>query len=461
MTGERRGAMRAVAFLCLGLVAAICVGCVRRRAPLSPAVTATSADMGTAATATASRTPPVDPTSTPLFDAPTETEVPPTATLTPAPTPTHTPTPALMPSATWTLTREPTETATPAPPTPSTMPSPSPTPTEPPPTPTSTLPPPPTATARPMPGGGRPITDRERFGVGAATDAGGITDYEVERLGIGWYLNWGVAVDPARPGGAAFWQMVRLSEKGHYPQADTIRAAAAANPGSVWLIGNEPDCIWQDGVTPERYAALYGELYGVIKGADPTSRIGIGGVSQPTPLRLRYLERVLASYEAQYGEAMPVDVWNVHGFLLREERDSWGVDIPPGFTEQSGVLYEIEDHDDLEAFRSQILGFRQWMAAQGQRDRPLVVSEYGVLMPVEYGFDAERVRVFMEGTFDYFVTARDEEVGYSADDSRLVQWWAWYSLADITFPAGNLFDPATKDITPLGAAFSQYTARYP
>ncbi|HID61966.1 MAG TPA: hypothetical protein EYP49_04405 [Anaerolineae bacterium] len=151
-----------------------------------------------------------------------------------------------------------------------------------------------------------------------------------------------------------------------------------------------------------------------------------------------------------------MDVWNVHNFLLREERDSWGVGIPPGLDATAGVLYEIEDHDDLEAFQSQILAFRRWMAERGQRDRPLVVSEYGIVMPPDYGFDQARVQAFLHATFDYFLTATDDALGYPQDGNRLVQWWAWYSLADTVYPTGNLFDPETKTVTPLGAAFARY-----
>jgi hypothetical protein len=253
-----------------------------------------------------------------------------------------------------------------------------------------------------------------------------------------------------------FWQMIRVSEGGYRPDADGIRAAASANPGSIWLVGNEPDVVWQDATTPERYARVYHELYYLLKLADPTCRVAIGGVSQPTPLRLTYLDRVLSAYQDRYGEPMPVDVWNVHNFILREEKDSWGVGIPPGFDATSGVLYEIDDHDDVEVFRQQILDFRRWMAEHGRRDRPLVVSEYGIVMPPDYGFDRERVRRFMFATFDYFLTAVDEEVGYPEDDNRLVQWWAWYSLADTTYPTANLFDPATRLPTPLGEAFARY-----
>ena len=300
-----------------------------------------------------------------------------------------------------------------------------------------------------------PQHHRERFGVGVPI--GPISDYVVENLGIGWYLDWNVRLAPARPAGIVFWQMVRLSAKGFRPDAETIRAAARANPGSTWLIGNEPDVIWQDNVTPERYAELYHELYGLIKEVDPGAKVAIGGVSQPTPLRLRYLERVLVAYQERFGRPMPVDVWNAHNFILREERDSWGVSIPPGFEEDAGTLYEIHDHDRLDIFRDQLIAFRRWMAEHGQRDKPLVVSEYGVLMPAEYGFDQARVQAFMYDTFDLFLTLTDTELGYLADGNRLVQWWCWYSLADTMYPTGNLFDPAVKTPTPLGLAWTRYT----
>jgi hypothetical protein len=302
----------------------------------------------------------------------------------------------------------------------------------------------------------QPPHGRERFGVGVPSAGGSIVDYPVERLGIGWYLSWWTDAAPPRPGGAAFWQMVHPSQEGYQPSAEAIRTAAIANPGSTWLIGNEPDVAWQDNVTPERYAELYGELYRLLKAADPTCRIAIGAVSQPTPLRLAYLDRVLAAYQRQYGGPMPVDLWNVHGFLLREEADAWGVGIPPGVDATAGTLYEIEDHDDLRMFQDQILSFRRWMAEQGYRSQPLVVSEYGILMPADYGFDERRVQAFMYATFDYLLTATDDEVGCPADGNRLVQWWAWYSLADTRYPAGNLFDPQTRALTPLGSAFARY-----
>jgi hypothetical protein len=161
-----------------------------------------------------------------------------------------------------------------------------------------------------------------------------------------------------------------------------------------------------------------------------------------------------------YGEPIPVDVWNVHGFILREERGTWGIDIPPGISVDQGRLFDIEDHDNVEIFREQIVTFRRWMKDNGERDKPLIVSEYGILMPAEYGFSHERVQGFLYASFDFFLTATDADLGYPADSYRLVQRWAWYSLSDTAFPAGNLFDPVTGQITPLGLAYGSYTSSH-
>jgi len=300
----------------------------------------------------------------------------------------------------------------------------------------------------------------ERFGVGVPNPR--LFKREVaEKLGLGWYLAWKTFENPRKPEGVEFWQMIRVREEGFRPNKATIQRVIRANPGATWLIGNEPDVIWQDNVTPARYAEWYHELYYLLKEADPTCQVAIGGVTQPTSLRLQYLEMVLSFYQTRYGEVMPVDIWNIHNFILREERGSWGVDIPPGLTVNQGILYELDDHDDLEVFKAQIINFRQWLADRGQRDKPLIVSEFGILMPEDYGFGPERVQRFLYGTYEFMLTATDEQIGYPADDNRLVQRWAWYSLSDNRYSTGNFIDFATGDLTSLGQAHQKFIAGLP
>src|SRR5690606_13392593 len=142
--------------------------------------------------------------------------------------------------------------------------------------------------------------------------------------------------------------MVRMKNGRLFPDTHTLRDLARRYRGLTWLIGNEPDVRWQDNTPPEIYAVAYHRAYSAIKEGDPTAQVAIGGVSQITPLRLEYLTRRWDFYRSLYGTAIPVDVWTMHAFVLREERAGWGVNMPPGFyIEQRGELWEVEDHDSL------------------------------------------------------------------------------------------------------------------
>jgi hypothetical protein len=294
--------------------------------------------------------------------------------------------------------------------------------------------------------------------IGFSAPQSDVAAYDVARLGAGWYLT-GLSEEPVgAPADLEFVPLVEVVGSTFSPGRRELRALARERPGALWLVGNEPDVIWQDNATPEEYARVYHDVYSALKAADPTCRVAIGGVAQVTPLRLRYLESILAAYQERYGEPMPVDVWNVHLAILREERGAWGVDIPPGLADNKGALYEIGDNADVEIVKSQVRTMRRWMADHGFRDRPLIVTEFGVLMPPDYGFDEETVRSFMVAAFDFLLTGTDDVIGYPADGNRLVQRAAWYSLADRVYATGNLYDPKTAQITPLGLAFAEYTA---
>jgi hypothetical protein len=370
----------------------------------------------------------------------------------------------------------------------------------------------------------KPVSTRLGFGLAG----GDISSYEdVTSLRAGWYLDWTVRVNPIRPNNMQFAQMVRLHQKlacplgsanawdrelcpyeDDYivsPSISTIKAAAAANRGSLWLIGNEmerrdfqvcrdwPTCDdaytdGQDEILPEKYAEAYHDLYTAIKEVDPIARIAIGGVIQPTPLRLEYLDRVWNSYQARYGKEMPVDVWNVHIFALREGRDEYGADIPAGLSATKG---EYTDNDCAHLSRTdfdlRIRAMRQWMKEKGQQNKPLIISEYGPLYHQIYIGEAQvdgkqvcsdpsvdpanpqNVRDFMLWTFDYFLETKDPELGYPEDDYRLVQKWNWFSLNHASFDdQGNiiraplnawtsLFDITKQTLTETGKLFRDYS----
>jgi hypothetical protein len=307
----------------------------------------------------------------------------------------------------------------------------------------------------------------DRFGVGVSPTYGRITDYDVARLHIGWYTDWLYSVQPPHPASLDYVQVIPVYKSGYPPDWNRLGQAIAANPGALWLVGNEPEGVWQGNRTPAEYALIYGEVYRFVKGRDPTAQVAIGGVIEPTPLRLQWLDMVLADYQALYHKKMPVDVWNIHMQILREKGppgcpDCWGAGIPAGLAGiTQGRLYEIPDNADPAIFRQLVREFRTWMNARGERNKPLIISEYGVLLPSDY-FEAgeDAVLNFMTDTFDYLLSATDAQLGYPADGNRLVQRWLWYSLNDApdNFNGGLFRHDDPTQITTFGETFAAYTA---
>jgi streptogramin lyase len=291
--------------------------------------------------------------------------------------------------------------------------------------------------------------------------------FDYADLKAGWVVDVAFAAHTRLAQGMDRAPVIRV-HAGYTVDPGELGPAIDAYPGAIWLIGSEPDCVWQDNVWPEEYARIYHDLYATIKHRDGSSRVAAGGIVQPTPLRLEYLDRVLAAYQARYGQRMPVDLWQIHNAILNEQQGSWGAEIPPGIDASQGVIRSIDDNDNLDLFVAQIWDFRQWMADHGYGGYPLVVSEYGILMPEEYGFDAARVNAFMSATFDRMESLADATLGDPSDGHRLVQRWAWFSLSvpawdPITGSGfnGNLFDPETKALTAVGLHYASQTSTFP
>lgn len=296
--------------------------------------------------------------------------------------------------------------------------------------------------------------------------------YPLHRLPFGWYSNWSTQSSPAHPWGAEFVQLIPVDPAHYAPPGDALRALVRANPGALWLIGNEPECLYMGNRTPDEYAQIYHDCYTFLKAEDPTCLVAIGAVVQPTPLRLQWLDQLLQRYLARYGQPISVDVWNIHNQILQESRGDYGCEIPVGLSEDQGMLYPWWENDNLDHFKEHVRAFRRWMADHGQRDKPLIISEYGIVYPSSW-FDTldgspgdARVCAFMDGTFDFLLTATDPALGCPSDANRLVQRWAWLSLNLPTWDQdpdngynGNLCDAHTHEITVFGQNYERYLRR--
>lgn len=290
-------------------------------------------------------------------------------------------------------------------------------------------------------------------------------------LGAGWYVDF--FVTGAQVGGAEYVRTLRIREdrdaQGRYlgtvsffPGLDAVRNLARNNPGSLWLIGNEPDRVeYQDDTRPTSYARAYHNAYYAIKGADPLAQVGIAGLVQVTPGRLQYYDIVLNTYQSVYKEPMPVDVWNAHVYVLPERNldgsPSWAAHIalgtdpnlamyesngtPQMCTNPNDNIYCVAEHDNMTIFRNQVRAMRQWMKDRGQQNKPLILSEFGILFPYEveaggcflmdeFGqcFTPTRVLNFLNQSKSYLDTAVDNNLGYPLDGHRMVQQWAWFPV---------------------------------
>lgn len=323
----------------------------------------------------------------------------------------------------------------------------------------------------------------QRFGGDLNYAFGDITKYDVASLNMSFYSDWSAAITPLRPNGIEYLQLLSVKYGKWYfatSEANTsmLEQAVAANPGAVWMIGNEPECPNAPGGgvnTPEQYASVYHDLYTFIKSRDSTARIAIGGVVEPTPLRRQWLGYVLDYYQATYGITMPVDIWTTHVLILPEMKSCsgepvWGAGIPVG-SQFDGVCRgtyipeTIEVNWNFSYFRALINDFRTWLNSRGQRDKPLWITEYGVLMPYA---DNNQVISFMNDTFNWLLSATSAATGYPSDGNRLVQRWAWNSINDQPYNAqtgqgfnGSLFDyryPTYPGVlTDFGRNYRTYT----
>jgi hypothetical protein len=227
-----------------------------------------------------------------------------------------------------------------------------------------------------------------------------------------------------------------------------------------------------------------------------------------------YLDIVWDTYWATYGEAMPVDVWTMHVYVLSEQ-DEGDADVAVGADTSLRIPFASDgncadpntichaEHDDMDLFRNQVVLMRQWMKDHGQQSKPLLLTEFGILKPFHYPwpghpdsdgicsvvtcpspstepdcfcdesnrtFNPARVGDFLLSTLDYLLNESDADLGLPADENRLVQQVLWYRLAtenvDGLGHASNIADPDTMAgdewaLTSVGQEWQDYAQAIP
>jgi hypothetical protein len=306
-----------------------------------------------------------------------------------------------------------------------------------------------------------------RFGVGVATQNmvdGQVTtnlnsfvgyrpgDQPWNPLGLGWYFNWnwthGIVCDSAGGNCIEYMPLVGGWSPGVHPTLAQIQAQISTYPGrypdgTTWLIGNE--IIFDDSRTPQQYAQDYHAFYYGLKAINPTFKVANGSVITSvyynsarfvgTPLEV--LDAVRAAYQATYNEPWPVDVWNIHPYV-------W---VKPTLQQE------------LNDFRDQLSTFRDWMAGIGEQNKPLIITEYGLL---DYHPEAWMI-TYMRSSFEILLS-KGHANGMPGDEGRWVQRWAWFDNNSHVWTAGGavqwthcaLYNGDTFDMRPLGEAYATY-----
>lgn len=314
-----------------------------------------------------------------------------------------------------------------------------------------------------------------RFGI---TSPLGSEGYDIATIGVGSYLDWGAVTNPSLPEGVEYIRVLRLRND-LYPQTlANLHAWVQANPGGVWVVGNEPDTTYedQDALLPEVYADRFYELATIIRRLDPSARIAFGSIVQPTPIRMRYLDRAWNELVARAGGSAAasklIDFWSIHAFILNEQVMSWGTGVPPGFENDHAdavIITNFDDTHSIAIFQQRMLAFRSWMANKGERSKPLWITEYGSLFPPidpngnpnYFGITDEISADYMVATFDFLLGASDAQTGLPADGNQLVQRWFWYSLNEHRYKfGGSVYNPDYPNfgprITLVGQQFIGY-----
>jgi putative glycosyl hydrolase len=310
------------------------------------------------------------------------------------------------------------------------------------------------------------LSIKDRFGVGfglGRTES--ITDYPYKIIDASWYFDWWY--EGLNEGDIDYIPLVGGYSWGDYwPDCQTLKTAVSKKEldypdGSLWVVGNELGI--DDGLTPAAYAKHYHYYYSCLKSINNTFKVSFGAII-PIPIH----GRLMSSY---FKDAPPQGDGDLILFSLDENKNvTWSgkytdyvveshAEYLKLFNEKMPVdCYNLHPYSggNISKFISMVTEFRETMKSLGEQHKPLILTEFGVL---DDSLSQEDVIEFMYGALDFLIYTKNINLGYSKDDYRLVQKWAWYNLDERGLDDGgkntSLFD-FNGSITPLGKAYANY-----
>lgn len=165
------------------------------------------------------------------------------------------------------------------------------------------------------------------------------TPEELQALGVSWAYNWYVAPELFAQDDFEYVPMIRAGEN-HF---DFIAQMARTYPGRYWLIWNEPDYQFSDNLKAVDAAREYHFLRPLIKGADPTAKLIVGGVYFSAGLQ--WLTDFRNEYHKLFNEYPEVEGWHAHLYKGRTDynKDEWRsiVNSWPRWMEENGGIVEF------------------------------------------------------------------------------------------------------------------------
>jgi hypothetical protein len=308
-----------------------------------------------------------------------------------------------------------------------------------------------------------------------------VASYDLTTVGVGYYLDWTSSRSPTVPQSISFVHVLQIGNGSFAGVKANLKTKVENNLGAVWIVGNEPDNNRnneQDDVTAEVYAARFFDLATIIRATDPSAKITFGTIIMSTKLRIRYIQRAWDELKRLTGSeanaSALVDIWTPHGFILNEEAPTaanpgpWGSGIPLGFENDHAdqEIVDITEIGNLDKFITRMKRFRQFMKDNGEQNKPLWLTEYGILAAsqdppnstVQYYLYPESVTAkFFSDTVNWMESYIDPNLGMPGDGNRLIQKWFWYSLNDAMYHfGGTVIDPLTLSATVVGATYINY-----